>query len=85
MLQQFRNLTSGVLAPNAIRSSTTNVTSTRFAFQCSLSSIAMHCRLQMVSRFDKALFVLLSVASNTLIVAFVQNKRIVLSKSNLNN
>ena len=45
----------------------------------------MHCRLQMVSRFDKALFVLLSVASNTLIVAFVQKKGIVLSKSNLNN
>ena len=40
----------------------------------------MHCRFQMVSRFDKALFVLRSVASSTLTVAFVQKKGIVLSK-----
>lgn len=74
LLQWFRNLKSGVLVPDTIHSLTTDVTSTRFAFQCALSSISMHCCLHNSLTLDKAHFVLPLVASVILIVALFKRK-----------
>ena len=80
LLQRFRSLKSGVLIPDTIHLLTTNVTSMRFAFQCSLSSISLHCRLHNGLTLRQSTLCPTSCGLQYSDCGFVQKKGIVLSK-----